>query len=142
MGLVQLIGPLIRFADIGLQIRVGSFFLGQLKPGGWPVCGGLSLGGGSLGLFCGFLGFVPVMGSVNTFQQLVGVAACLRGKICFCLPAGNVLHLAGGLIFQRQAVAGHGLRYLGLGFQLFHGESPPLELGRVIRLQPRLTGSS
>ena len=62
---------------------------------------------------------MPVMGIVGPFQQLFRCAASLRGIVLFGLPAGNVLHLAGGLIFQRQAIAGHGLCHLGFSFQLF-----------------------
>ena len=43
------------------------------------------------------------------FLQLFRCTASLRGIVLFGLPAGNVRNLAGGLIFQRQAVAGHGL---------------------------------
>lgn len=47
------------------------------------------------------------------------LCASPRGIVLFSLPAGNVLNLASGLIFQRQAVAGHGLCHLGFSFQLF-----------------------
>ena len=97
-GCIQFVGFRSRLLDIRLQRRVWPYFLGQLKPGGWQVCGGLPLGGGSLGLFCVFLGFVPVMGIVGPFQQLFRCAASLRGIVLFSLPAGNVLNLAGGLI--------------------------------------------
>ena len=90
MGLVQLIGPLIRFADIGLQIRVGSFFLGQLKPGGWPVQGGVPLGSGGRCLLCGLFSLMPVMGIVGPFQQLFRYAVSLRGIVLFGLPAGSI----------------------------------------------------
>ena len=69
---------------------------------------------------------LPVMGIVGSFQQLFRCAASLRSIVLFGLPAGNVLYLAGGLIFQREAVAGHGLCYLGLCFQLFQWTSPPV----------------
>ena len=81
--------------------------------------GGVPLGSGGRCLLCGLFGLMPVMGIVGPFQQLFRCAASLRGIVLFGLPAGNVLYLAGGLIFQRQAVAGHGLCHLGLCFQLF-----------------------
>lgn len=123
-GCIQLVSFLICFADIGLQIRLGPFFLGQLEPGGWPVQGGVPLGSGGRCLLCGLFSLMPVMGIVGPFQQLFRYAVSLRGIVLFGLPAGNVLYLAGGLIFQREAVAGHGLCHLGFGFQLFQWPSP------------------
>ena len=81
--------------------------------------GGVPLGSGGRCLLCGLFGLMLVMGIVSPFQQLFRCAASLRGIVLFGLSAGNVLNLAGGLIFQRQAVAGHGLCHLGLCFQLF-----------------------
>ncbi len=81
--------------------------------------GGIPLGSGSRCLLCGLFSLMPVMGIVGPFQQLFRYAVSLRGIVLFGLPARNVLNLASGLIFQRQAVAGHGLCHLGFSFQLF-----------------------
>ena len=80
--------------------------------------GGIPLGSGSRCLLCGLFSLMPVMGIVGPFQQLFRYAVSLRGIVLFGLPARNVLNLASGLIFQRQAVAGHGLCHLGFSFQL------------------------
>ena len=53
----------------------------------------------------------------GTFQHLFSGAARLGcGIVLFGLPAGNIDALAGGLVIQRQAVAGHVLRHLIAGF--------------------------
>ena len=77
------------------------------------------------------------------FQYLFRSAARLGGRIFLLgLPAGHVDALAGGLVIQRQAVAGHALRHLVTGFQWLHGGSPPFSAPRLIPWPPRLTGSS
>ena len=81
--------------------------------------GGVPLGSGGRCLLCGLFGLVPLMDIIGPSQQLFRCAARLRGIVLFGLPAGNVLYLAGGLIFQCEAVAGHGLCHLGLCFQFF-----------------------
>ena len=101
---------------------IGPFLGGELQAGrraGGLRCRIRAILGGPLRLAA--LPDVP-----GTFQHLFSGAARLGcGIVLFGLPAGNVDALAGGLVVQRQAVAGHVLRHLITGFQLLHRASPP-----------------
>ena len=68
---------------------------------------------------------VAVADVPGPFQYLFRSAARLGGIFLLGLPAGHVDALAGGLVIQRQPVAGHALRYLVTGFQWLHSKSPP-----------------
>ena len=121
-GCVQLIRPLFRLVNVLGKGGIGPFLGGELQAG--RRAGGLrrrirAIFGGPLRLAA--LPDVP-----GTFQHLFSGAARLGcGIVLFGLPAGNVDALAGGLVIQRQAVAGHVLRHLVTGFQLLHRASPP-----------------
>lgn len=104
--------------------------------------GGVPLGSGGRCLLCGLFGLVPVMGIVGPFQQLFRCAASLRGIVLFSLPAGNVLDLAGGLIFQCEAVGVMACVTLGLAFSSFNGSSPPiLDIRKAPLVQRRFQSS-
>ena len=111
-GRFQLIRPFFRFFDIRGQLRGGPFFGGKLQPGN----GAGGLRHGSPGVLGRFLCLVAVVQFVRPFQYFFRRALRLGGVFLLGLPAGHIDAFAGGLVIQRQAVAGHVLRYLVAGF--------------------------
>ena len=111
-GRFQLIRPFFRLFDIRGQLRGGPFLGGKLQPGNGA--GGLRHG------FSGVLGRFPCLVSVvqfvRPFQYFFRRALRLGGVFLLGLPAGHIDAFAGGLVIQRQAVAGYVLRYLVAGF--------------------------
>ena len=115
-GRVQLIRPLLGLFDIGGKLRGGPFLGGKLQAGSRTVQGFASLRHhfpGVLGrLFC----LVAAVELIGPFQYLFRRAARLGGIFLLGLPAGYVDALAGGLVIQRQSVAGHALGDFITGF--------------------------
>ena len=108
----QLIRPFFCLFDIRGQLRGGPFLGGKLQPGN---------GAGGLhhsfpGVLGRFLCPVAVVQFVRPFQYFFRRALRLGGVFLLGLPAGHIDAFAGGLVIQRQAVAGHVLRYLVAGF--------------------------
>ena len=123
---ICLIRPFFCLFDIRGQLRGGPFLGGKLQPGN--RAGGLRHG--FPGVLGRFLCLMAVVQPVRPFQYFFRRALRLGGVFLLGLPAGHIDAFAGGLVIQRQAVAGHVLRYLVAGFQWIHVTSPPCGLFR------------
>ncbi len=120
---VQTVGPPVGLADVLLQLRRRAFFLGELQAGGRA---GVGVGLHLPGLFRRLFHTAALPYLVGTFQHLFGPAGGPGGgEVLFRLPVGDIDFLAGSLIFQHHAVAGHALRHLVTGFQVLPAHAPP-----------------
>ena len=111
-GRFQLIRPFFCLFDIRGQLRGGPFLGGKLQPGN----GAGGLRHGFSGVLGRFLCLVAVVQLARPFQYFFRCALRLGGVFLLGLPAGHIDAFACGLVIQRQAVAGHVLRYLVAGF--------------------------